>query len=719
MTPDAIHSTTPATVTTVADVLRDHLAATGQSMRALSLSAGLNPKAVGDILAGRTQRPLAGALQALSLVVGHDLTAIPMTRAATAPHVLAMLAQTPPDGWSEAALRGAKSALAFYERRGCQGATGGSPTFDRASVRTFLASNTPASLGVSQATLSAYASHWRAVPDLIGGGGRAAQIRDVIGKWRRLYDAVAGLGLKQDLVWAAGPFFAWCDAKGLGFTEVVAATFVEYRSHRVTQGRVTVGDAKDTKTAKRARDLWNHLAVRPEFAELGVRAVDQPFTDGRVRYATPEELLAPLLAEFDNRVVPWVTGKTTPEGRPVDEILNEMEAAAAPALSEKIARARRFNGGQAENRRAEREDRLRAHGVLLDGRTWGPKRLEVARAGIISLVKSYYATTNTLIETIEDLTEPEQLEAAARALDEATDVEGLGSSYVASLLKLVRKIAVGYVGVSADAAARISAVIKKFTPDRAGISPRNMLKLQAFTPERIDSFFEMSGVMVGEINKELARRREANRRAVAAGRKPVDLVDAEIARKLELVVAHDIFCARAPRRANVLGIDLARHVRDAADGTVVIELPPEMVKGGKKLTIPLSARRSAVFRQHVEKARPLLLTDANKDSTMLFPARKCDYGHYTCLTVQLMREIHERVGVKFHPHLYRHLVGWVWLKEDPAKLGQVQLLLGHKDIKTTLNFYIELDETLALQEWSEYLEKRDNGDRKPRRALAA
>jgi len=674
--------TMPTAAPTVADFLRNHLAVSGQSRRALSLEAGLNAKVVGEILAGRTQRPHSHALEKLSLVVGQDLTAIPMTRSATASDLIDMLRDTPPAGWSASALRGATSALKLYDR--LAGAGAGSPPFDRLSVRKFLAASTPASLGVSPATWSAYASHLRALLDLVGGGGRTAQIRDVTGRWRWLYDAVAALKLKQDLVWAAGPFFAYCAARDLSCSDVVAETFVDYRDHRSAHGGVTNGAAKHVKAAKRARDLWNHLATLPAFADLGVRVVEQPFADGRVRYATPDALLAPLLAEFDGQVVPWVTGKTTPQGRPVDEILDAIEAVAAPPKSAKVAKAQRFNGKSSQNRKSEREERLRAQGVLLDGRTWGPKRVTVARAGIISLVKCLYATNDTLIETMAELSDPDLLEAAAEALDEATDTDALGSSYVSSLLMLVKKIATGFVGVGAAEAARISDIIVRHTPDRAGVSPRNKLKLQQFTPERIDAFFGMSGAIVAEINSDFARRRAASRRAATKGRPQADLIDAEIARKLELVVAHDIFCARAPRRANVLGIDLDRHVRDAADGTIVLELPPEMVKGGRKLVIPLNPRMSAVFRQHVAKARPLLLTDANKCSTMLFPARKRADGHYTCLTVQLMREIHERVGVKFNPHLYRHLVGWVWLKNDPSKLPQVQILLGHKNIATTL-----------------------------------
>jgi len=712
---------TPAPPTSIPDVLRAYLAASGLSQRALSLEAGLNEKAVAQILNGRTQRPHAAALAALSRLVGVDLGAIASAPAVTVADMRRMLRETPPQGWSPSVLRGAASALSLYDRNSIAGSE---PTpFNRAGVRAFLTANSPAGLGISEASMRAYASHLRALLDVVGavGGavGRPTQIGDIAGPWRTLYDNVVELGVKQDLLYASGPFFAYCAARDLRYCDVVAETFVAYRDHRRARGPVTGGEAKHTKTAKRARDLWNHIAAHPCFADLGVRAVEQPFVDGRVRYATPEHLLAPILEEFDKKLVPWVTGRTTPEGRALDEVLDEIEAIAAPPVSAKVAAARKFNGKTSRNRKSEREARLRACGVLLAGATWGSDRVSVARAGIVSLVKCLWCSGGALIETMAELSDPDLLEAAAEALDEATDLESIGSSYVSSLLKLVHKIATGYVRSGAEDLARISALVDAFKPDFTGVSPRNKMKLAQFTPARIDAFFAMSGEIVAEVNGELARRHAAMRRAGSAGRRSAPLIDAALAGKLELVVAHDIFCARAPRSANVVGIDLHRHVRTGADGRVIIELPAEMVKHGKPLVIPLNAGASALFKRYVAHVRPALLTDASRNSTMLFPARKNDEGSYSRLTVRLMAEIHRRVGVRFNPHLYRHLLGWVWRKEDPTKLPQVQILLGHKNLKTTLQFYVDLDETLALQSWSDYLEDRVNGDNSRKSAVAA
>jgi integrase len=61
------------------------------------------------------------------------------------------------------------------------------------------------------------------------------------------------------------------------------------------------------------------------------------------------------------------------------------------------------------------------------------------------------------------------------------------------------------------------------------------------------------------------------------------------------------------------------------------------------------------------------------------------------------------VEVSIHPHLYRHLIGWIWLKQSIDNLPKVQKLLGHKSIQTTLDYYAELDEELVFDDWQKYI----------------
>ena len=97
------------------------------------------------------------------------------------------------------------------------------------------------------------------------------------------------------------------------------------------------------------------------------------------------------------------------------------------------------------------------------------------------------------------------------------------------------------------------------------------------------------------------------------------------------------------------------------------------------------------------------------NGTRLFPqqVRKKALGRpYAALLKRVTRLLARHAGVQIHPHLYRHLLGWIWLKNSSDHLPKVQRLLGHKDLRTALEYHAELDDELALDQWSDYLDKK-------------
>jgi hypothetical protein len=671
----------------IAEAIRSHLATSGTSMRALSLELGQGEKFIADILSGKSKRPTPDTLARLSAVIGEDLAALPVARQITASDMLRRLQDRPPESWSASKVSGAISAVRWYVKK--SGAGGPEVTIlDPATVRAWLSSTTPAAQGLTSNSFSTYASHLRDVCDLVGTGGRARQIRDVVGPWRDLYDALRESPINDHQTAVAGPFFAFCDGRGLSISEVTPQTFEDYLAFRLESGKLTASDSKHRDVAMSALCLWNRLAGIELFQAFGMCPVSTPFTDGRDRYGMPEELLAPLLAEFDTHVLPWTRGETGPDGTPVDEILDRLEPVEAKIVDLGKQGLRAYVGKKTRLRRKRREERLQAAGVLLGNGTWSAGTAENARAGIKSLAMALWSRTSFVISSIEELTDPEVLEAAATALDEATDEDGIGSSYLETVLKRCKKLATGFVRRPCEDIVAISELIPDFTPDFAGVAPRNRVKLQEMTPERIERFVNMSGEIIAEVNREMERRQRST---------GVRRLDADLVALLEVALAHDIMLARAPRPGNLLAIDLSAHVRRRPDGGITIELPKEIVKNKVALAIPLGERQSEFFDTYVEKVRPALLTEDSHDNTRLFPARQSHDGSCSTLLKRLIDEVHRRIGVRIHPNLYRHLLGWIWLRRDPNALPAVQKLLGHRRLATTMTFYAELDETLALQ----------------------
>ena len=123
------------------------------------------------------------------------------------------------------------------------------------------------------------------------------------------------------------------------------------------------------------------------------------------------------------------------------------------------------------------------------------------------------------------------------------------------------------------------------------------------------------------------------------------------------------------------------------------------------LALDLSVETSRLLRQFLDKVRPFALIAGDEQNPYLFPGKGDTVGKpFETLLQRLVNWVFRVVGVKIHPHLYRHLIGWIWLRDNIDMLPVVQQLLGHKNIQTTIDYYAAIDGSLAMQRWNEFLD---------------
>lgn len=192
----------------------------------------------------------------------------------------------------------------------------------------------------------------------------------------------------------------------------------------------------------------------------------------------------------------------------------------------------------------------------------------------------------------------------------------------------------------------------------------------------------------------------------------LDVIDIELARDIAAVLAHDILLTRAPRSSNVIEAQLEWLAFQ--DERAVLSIPAEEVKGRSKgdadYVVRLGERASRLMKNYVDKIRPILLHPNDRGNPYLFPRQEGGKfeidAPYRGILKRVTRLLHQHVGVQIHPHLYRHLIGWIWLKESMDHLPRVQRLLGHRSLRTTVEYYAELDETLVMDGWQNFLETK-------------
>ncbi|WOI14887.1 site-specific integrase [Sulfitobacter sp. LC.270.F.C4] len=695
---------------TIRDELQAYLHETDESMRALSLRAGLNEKYVSDVLSIEGLKPRHKNLAALSKATGRDLVSVatgstPLTFGELVEKLEAAGQKT-----LASRVRWIMRKADWYANR----------PICRHDVIDFFACYNAASLGLTRGSMSTYKCDILAAIDNNCVRNRTRGVVDISGVWSKAYKAAKELDIPDDCRLKAGPFIVYLFDRGIGPKEITTSTLADYYAHRLEAGVVT--EAKCRKHVSNIVTLLRHLQSNSATAHFGFVAVASPFSDRRDKFGIDTSTLKNLLTEFDTQLAPWAAGEISRDGLTYQAFLEELdreEQQKAGSLSEfnaqlqkSIAEKSKLPGQPPDSERVERRElKMREYGFLTFNDRWSEDTIATRRGYVISLGKALAAAHNVIVPDMRTLADYQVLKAAAAALAEFNGGQK-DTGYLVSVLKTMKKIAVGYVAASEQNVEDIRALIRFYDTGRRGIAPKNKIKLREFTEARIQSTIDLSGNVMTKINAEIDRRRKDKGKKTGFLLDRLSAIDIELARDIAAILAHEILLTRAPRSANVIGarLDWIAH----EDGKAVLTIPAAEVKGRKagdsNYVVRLGDRASRLMRNYIEKIRPKLLHPDDKQNPYLFPRQEGGKfkfnAPYRGILKRVTRLLKQNVGVQINPHLYRHLIGWIWLKESMDNLPRVQRLLGHKSLKTTVEYYAELDETLVMDGWQTLLETK-------------
>jgi site-specific recombinase XerD len=160
----------------------------------------------------------------------------------------------------------------------------------------------------------------------------------------------------------------------------------------------------------------------------------------------------------------------------------------------------------------------------------------------------------------------------------------------------------------------------------------------------------------------------------------------------------------APMRAkNLSALDIEAHFDFVSDTQCHIIIEGDEVKNDQTLNYVLGESFIRIYRVYVDIYRPLLLKA--RASTALFITRTGRTKDPAELAAQVQRFIEDQTGLRMNIHLFRHLTGYIYLLHYPGQYEPVRQLLGHKDIRTTVNFYVGLEEDAAFKRYGQILER--------------
>ena len=187
-----------------------------------------------------------------------------------------------------------------------------------------------------------------------------------------------------------------------------------------------------------------------------------------------------------------------------------------------------------------------------------------------------------------------------------------------------------------------------------------------------------------------------------------DMVNAQIA------IAIDLCLHTAVRMENLISLEFNTHLflpsRNGDPG--VLALKGEEVKNDMPMSFeipPDTIARIRLYRRIVKQV-------TGYRGKVLFISKDRHRKHPSTLRSQITGRIAKHVGIKMTPHQFRHFSGLLMLNDDPGNFGNVGNFLGHKNNKTTRNFYTEIDTMQASLRQIELIDKLRKGDEEDRKS---
>lgn len=580
----------------------------------------------------------------------------------------------------------------------------------RRDVIDFFERNRPATFGLQPGSYAVYKSE---ILSQIKSDQtiRRQHIAQMSGVYREIYDRTLDCSsIPQSLRWRCTAFLRYLSRRDIHPSSVSDETVMAYYRFNLEVAEVSEMHARTR--AKAAAKYISLLSGHPDFKEFGLSNVQADLPRRHVKYNVPQEISSAILKEFDERIAPWARGEASNLGETWNAYIARLDADdTSDANSEKKRTWRATRTHQIRIARSVHTSKGSARGFLPESRRWKPGTIKTRRDICATCAKLLYETEGYKLESIEELTDPEILEAIAIGLTARAATRNPQSSYINHIIGFAAMLARDFVQRPSLDLDIISQIKERYTTRRRGIAQKNRDILAQFTKERIQALIDMPDAILRDVNRQVLQRRHAHRTAEGQLPRAVDVYDAPLIQKVMLALAAHIMLARAPRKSNLaeMRLDWLRW----RDGLVTIEIPAPSVKSRDArdgpLLIPLDSNASGLMDRYLKQLRPKLLDEYDNRNPFVFPAlRRCgksrDSRFLASLPERLVREVHERVGVRINPHLWRHLLGLIWLRENPDKLPAVQKLLGHKRIQTTIEYYAEVDETIVLAEWMEFLD---------------
>jgi integrase len=173
----------------------------------------------------------------------------------------------------------------------------------------------------------------------------------------------------------------------------------------------------------------------------------------------------------------------------------------------------------------------------------------------------------------------------------------------------------------------------------------------------------------------------------------------------EIAVAIAIVTVAPVRASNLAAIRLDENlIKPGGPQTpYLLVFPHYDVKNRVDLTFEFDDYLTDLIDEYVHQFRPALVRGSNEDC--LFPGKTAGSKDPHLFGIQITDRIQKATGLRITLHQFRHAAAAIYLKHRPGDYETVRRFLGHRNIRTTINFYCGLETIHASRLFGEVIRK--------------
>jgi hypothetical protein len=189
-------------------------------------------------------------------------------------------------------------------------------------------------------------------------------------------------------------------------------------------------------------------------------------------------------------------------------------------------------------------------------------------------------------------------------------------------------------------------------------------------------------------------------RMMATARSQHDHAPVRAAVTAQLAIAIAILTFAPARLANLTAIKLGFNLikPDGPDSNYWLVFPDYDVKNRVRLQHPFEQHLTQLIDEYVHDFRPTLSRGRNED--WLFPGQRRGPKGKISFSGQITKRIYKATGLRMTVHQFRHAAGALILQRRPGEYELVRQLLGHRNVQTTINAYVGLENIQASEIFS-------------------